>query len=185
MSTPNMRQKTKGNLILVDDDGGQWCPHCGGFLLDGIDARSLDHLKLFHAFIRHLRRNWPEGHAFQPEGATARDQERHLRAWLTVAAKHVQPSHHHTWNDEAGRELTLRILHNEMEVDRKLGRYGWPRIQDNGITIYRPKSIAIYGPHKIGQEEFNEVTRDVFDVAYNATGIDVEDWRQNSPRGGR
>lgn len=182
MTTPfitiRVRPKAKGLLILVDEDGGQWCPHCHGFLLDGVDPRSLEQLRLLHGFIGSLLKNWPSEHPFQPEGASKKAKIKHLRAWLTAAAGCVQPGQLHTWETDEARELTLKVLRDQMAHDRRMGRYGWPKVQDNGVTILYPRSVAIYGPNKMSQTEFGEVVERIFDVAYEKTGIDVSDWKR-------
>ena len=168
--------------VIVEDDGSQWCPSCGCALFDGIEPRSIKQLGMFHAYTRYLEKMWPTTHDFQPEGATEEMRRRHIRAWLTVQAKHLEPSYVHTWSRDYEGTMMTRVIMAEMEAGRKLGRHGWLAHDKNSLHVIRPASISIYGPQRLGQKAFNEVSDRYYEAAYRETGIDVDDWKEN--RGG-
>lgn len=157
--------------IVKDADGTAFCPSCGCCLED---ERSLEHLRMFHAFIRNCFESWPEECTFLP------DNQEHLRAFLLVKARHRQPHHVFKFANRREMQIVQGFLDEEMRADRARGVYGWPVIVDGGIAILRPASIAIHGPKAISQKRFNEVSEAVFKVAYDYAGLDFDAWKNAS-----
>jgi hypothetical protein len=157
--------------IVKDADGTQFCPECGCCLQD---ERSIEHLRMFHAFVAHCFETWPEDADFLP------DNREHLRAWLLVKAKHREPHHVFSFANRREAQTGMALLEEVMRADRARGVYGWVVPIDGGITILRAASISIHGSKPIPQKKFNEVSEAVFKVAYDYAGIDFQLWKNGS-----
>jgi hypothetical protein len=158
------------NRIDVDAEGNHSCPECGALLNA---PRSHKHLGALFVFIKHAFENWPESHEFQP------DNTEHLRAWLLVKAGHRAPQHVFRFANKRELQIVMGFVQEEMRVDRARGVYGWPVIQDGGLVIVRPKSIAF---NKLSEKAFCKISDGVFKVILDETGIGFEEWKEGLNR---
>ncbi len=154
------------NRIIRDADGTLSCPECGCILND---VRSIPAHRLFFGFLKHAFESWPDGAEFVP------DNPEHLRAWALVQAGHRAPQYVFRFANKRELQIVQGFVSEEMRVDRARGVYGWPVMQDGGLTILRPASIAF---DKLSQKKFNQITESVFKVIRDYAGIDFDEWKR-------
>jgi hypothetical protein len=158
--------------IVKDPDGISFCPECGTCLED---ERSIEHLRMFHSFMRHCFESWPEECEFIP------DNQEHLRAWLLVKVKHREPHHVFPFASKRERLFAEGLLNQEMRFDRARGVYGFVVVVPGGVAILRPASIAIHGSKAISEKKFVAVSDAVFRFVLEFTGIDFQLWKELYP----
>ena len=156
--------------VGIDKEGVRFCPGCGCVLNP---HRSHKHLGAFFAFLKFVFDSWPETYTdFQPDSAE------HLRAFLLVRAGHRAPKHVFRFASKRELQIVQGFVSEEMRVDRARGVYGWPVIEEGGLVIERPASIAF---EKLSEKAFCRITEDVFRVIYEITGIDFDAWKEAGP----
>lgn len=161
-------------LVPVTDEGfdvlGQY-PKDAVLRVKITQTRSLPHHRFFHAFIGEAFSEWPEGHKIQPS-----DTE-YLRAWCLVKANIKEIV---TVNlGELGIRNPMAAIASLKLISRSLtSKPVWFNIDTHlGIVEMQwAKSIAF---DKMDEAEFRETTARVFDVIYQETGIDVDDYYHN------
>jgi hypothetical protein len=162
----------KRHRIQISEDGFMHCPGCG-LVLD--DERSQPYDGAFHAFLTFVCAHWPDTYTeFKP------DNKEHLRAWVLVQAKHIVPSDTFTVSTPLELEIATRVLTWQAEQYREIGQYGWPaEVAPGQLRFQRPASIKWA---KVTHSKFSPLTSKVFQIIFDITGIDFNDWIKSGRR---
>jgi hypothetical protein len=137
------------------------CPICGYNVDDNPNKRSIDQLRRYFAVIRAVHFFWPETHEEQF------DNPEDLRKYLQMKAGHR----------EIGARIDLNGLPKEQALMiaeaaiRATGSYAAPRIHNNVLVVFRPKSIAF---HKMSHTAFCELNNQVHEVIIAESGLDPD-----------
>lgn len=143
------------------------CPNCG----QPMRQRSMDHHKLFFAFIREVYSHWPEAHPFQPRNAE------HLRGWLLIEAGHYEET-----------EIEHRSVAFIVSVAKAIyalvsGRVHCMRMfpTKRGVMVRVSKP---FDTGTVGKRAFEDIARAVFDYCHDNLGMDVEEMKRRAKWGG-
>lgn len=138
------------------------CPVCGHDSGSKGSSRSVEQLRRYFAVMRAIHFFWPETH---PEQFDSHDD---LRKYLQMRAGHR----------EIGASIDLNGLSKEQAMllaeaaIRGTGAYAVPRIHNNTLVVFRPKSIAF---HKLSHSAFCALSNGVMEVIKAETGIDPDE----------
>ena len=123
--------------------------------------RSLPQHKRFFAVIAAAFNAWPESHPFQP------DSDDHLRAWLTVAAKHCTIKTFHMGEEADTMARAIPII-----IASMLGEHAFCKAQGNDLLVCVPNSISYQA---VSHGEFQEIAREVDEIICATLEIDDTD----------
>ncbi len=128
-----------------------------------LKPRSLPQHRRHFGVIKALLAHWPETHPFKPDDAE------HLRAWLYVKAGYRRVRHIDV-NIANPKELAIALALAET-ILRTAKVHGFPRVHEQALVIFLPKSIAW---DKLSHKAFCELDQDVSDVIKAETGLDPD-----------
>lgn len=137
------------------------CPVCGYNVDDNPSKRSVDQLRRYFALMKAVHFHWPSTHEEQF------DNYDDLRKYIQMRAGHR----------EIGAKIDLNGLSKEHALMiaeaaiKATGAYAAPRIHNNVLVVFRPKSIAF---HKLSHAAFCELNNQAQEVIVAETGLDPE-----------
>lgn len=143
------------------------CPNCG----QPMKQRSMDHHRLFFAFIREVYRNWPEDHPFQPKNAE------HLRGWLLIQVGHYEET-----------EIEHKSVQFIVMVAKAI--YALVSGSVHCMRMYPTKHGAMvrvskpFNKDAVGKRAFEDISAAVFDYCFNELGLDVDEMKRRAKWGG-
>lgn len=125
--------------------------------------RSAKHHRRLFGLIRAAYDLWPEQHEFQPEN------ESHLRAWLTIKAKHGQfvafdlPA-----NPTAGDVAKVAAL---AVAEMARHEHAWAKPHGNRIVVWHAKTIAW---SDVDQREFSPIAQAMEEIMCTEIGTTAD-----------
>jgi hypothetical protein len=160
------------------------CPECGSIFdastLPTALPRSPKQHKAFFQMVRIATDSWPHNHpSFQPIGATRKQREEHMRAWLLVQANHKR-----TIGEPVRRQdlmdwdIVKRIAAAAMQPNA-MYPYRFPDERNGALVIDVPKSIA---ESEVPHTEFQGIFDEVMFVVQRETGLEVKFIKQELRR---
>jgi len=133
--------------------------------------------------------NWPEKHAFKPRDT------KHLYGWLLIEAGHCETtdidlSHVPPGTPPKTIAAIVAAMARAMMVNKAArlhcirgGLTETPNTDGELVTVFRVSVPLSLNKEHAPKRKFEEVSRDVFDIVEQITGVDIEKMKAEAKRG--